>query len=125
VARILPLLDRPGLQEWDVNLLLPRLAGAYLALGDLAQTERVVQPALGRLRAQWSQLWLVDALGVQGQLLARRQQVEEAGQAYDEALTLARGMGYRGARGGSCTRTVCCRSSGKSRRRSPLCSVLQ
>jgi tetratricopeptide (TPR) repeat protein len=92
--RLLPLLDRPGLEESDVTTLLPVLAWAHLDAGDLGQAEQVVALALRRGRADNLRLALVDALRVQALVALRRGVAAEAGCALDEGLALAQHMGY-------------------------------
>jgi tetratricopeptide (TPR) repeat protein/transcriptional regulator with XRE-family HTH domain len=94
VARLVPLLDRPGLEEFDVTYFLPVLAWAYLELGDLAQAEQVIGQALRRARAEQLGLMLVDALRVQALVAARQGRPAEATQALDEGMALARAMPY-------------------------------
>src|SRR5205807_2699717 len=60
-ARLVPLLDRPGLEELFVTRLLPILAGAHLALGQIGEAEQVVAQALRRIRADHIRLDLPDA----------------------------------------------------------------
>jgi tetratricopeptide (TPR) repeat protein len=93
-ARLVPLLDRPGLAEFDVTAFLPTLAWAYLTSGHLAQAEHTVEQALGRARAEQLRLVLVDALRVQAMVVARQEQWQEAEQALEEGLTFARSMPY-------------------------------
>jgi tetratricopeptide (TPR) repeat protein len=94
VARLMPLLDRPGLAEFDVTVFLPVLAWAYLELDDLAQAEQVIAQALRRARAEQLRVILVDALRVQALILLRQRQWDEAGIALEEGLSLARAMPY-------------------------------
>jgi tetratricopeptide (TPR) repeat protein len=79
-ARLVPLLDRPGLQEFDVTMLLPLLALAYLELGDRTKASRTVQEALARARPEGVQLVLVDALQVQVLILIQQGQLGDAEQ---------------------------------------------
>jgi tetratricopeptide (TPR) repeat protein len=92
VARLVPLLDRPGLEEFDVTYFLPVLAWAHLELGDLAQAEHTIEQALRRMRAEQLRLMLVDALRVQALILLRRRHWDEAAHALQEGLALARAM---------------------------------
>ena len=93
-ARLVPLLDRPGLEECDVTLLLPVLAWAYLEQGLVAQATSAVAQALARARREHMRLVLVEALRVQALIALRREQWEEAARSLAEGLTLARAMPY-------------------------------
>jgi tetratricopeptide (TPR) repeat protein len=93
-ARLEPLLDRPGLEEFDVTEFLPELAWAYLELGHLDQAQQTVVQALRRARAEQLRLILVDALRVQAMVAMRREQWEEATSALEEGITMAREMPY-------------------------------
>jgi tetratricopeptide (TPR) repeat protein len=94
VERLVPLLDRPGRQDYDVTALLPVLAWAYLECGQLSQAATVVRQALERARPEEMGLVLVEALRVQALIAARQEQWEEGARSLEEALTLARGMPY-------------------------------
>ena len=65
-ARLIPLLDRPGLEECDVTMLLPVLAWAELELGRPDLADATVEQALGRARPEQMRLVLVEALRVRG-----------------------------------------------------------
>jgi tetratricopeptide (TPR) repeat protein len=93
-ARLEPLLDRPGLEEFDVTEFLPELAWAYLELGHLDQAEHTVEQALRRARAEQLRLILVDALRVQALIALRQERWDEAIVALEEGLALARDMPY-------------------------------
>jgi tetratricopeptide (TPR) repeat protein len=93
-VRLLPLLDRPGLEEEDVTQLLPVLAWAHLELGELGEADAVVRQAIRRARTEGSPLLLADALRVQGLIAIRQGWWEEAERALDEGLALARSMPY-------------------------------
>jgi uncharacterized protein HemY len=93
-ARLVPLLDRPGLEETDVTALLPVLAWAHLELGEVAQARDVVERAIRRTRPENLRLVLVDALRVQAMVAARQEQWEEAARAVEEGVALARSMPY-------------------------------
>jgi len=94
LSRLIPLLDRPGLQEWDVNPLLPRLAWAYLEAGAVEDARRLTMQTVERLRAQRSHIWLADALNAQGVIMARTGRGEEARSAFEEAVALCHAMPY-------------------------------
>jgi len=89
-ARLAPLLDRPGMQESDVEPLLPLLAWAELELGRDEQAAATL--AAGRARC--GRLWLVDALRVEALLEMKRARWQEAVDALDESLTLCRAIPY-------------------------------
>ena len=98
-ARLLPLLDRPGLEEWDVTALLPTLAWAHLDLGDPVQAEDTLALAFRRARAGNHRLALAEALRVQALLALRQERWVEAERALDEGLALAEQMPYPYAEG--------------------------
>jgi predicted negative regulator of RcsB-dependent stress response len=89
-ARLVPLLDRPGLQEHGVTALLPLLAWSHLELCQFAQAEAVLQQSLSRARAARLTLYLVEALWVQALMAIRHRQWEMAYDSLEEGLTLAR-----------------------------------
>jgi tetratricopeptide (TPR) repeat protein len=91
-ARLLPLLDRPGLEECDVTTLLPVLAWAHLELGEVELATSTVGQALARARPQNMQLVLAEALRVQTLVALRRAQWDEAAYSLEEAMALARAM---------------------------------
>jgi tetratricopeptide (TPR) repeat protein len=94
-ARLLPLLDRPGLQELDVTTcLLPILAQAYLQHGDVGKAEEVVAQASARGHGANLRLALVDALRVQAMVASRQGHWSEAADALEEGISLARSMPY-------------------------------
>jgi tetratricopeptide (TPR) repeat protein len=93
-ARLVPLLDRPGLEEYDVTALLPVLAWAHLALGEVAQAGDVVEQAIRRTRPEGLRLALVEALRVRAMVAARQERWEEAERALAEGLALAQAMPY-------------------------------
>jgi tetratricopeptide (TPR) repeat protein len=94
VARLTLLLDRPGLEEFDVTSFLPTLAWAYLELGESAQAEQTIEQALRRARVEQLRLFLVDALRVQAMLACRQERWTQAVDALEEGLALARAMPY-------------------------------
>ena len=91
---MLPLLDRPGLQELDVTFLLPRLAWAHLELGDVGDGEEVAQQAVERAWSQRYHLALADALRVQGVGMATTGHQEEAIGVLEKAVALCHAMPY-------------------------------
>ena len=97
IARLTPLLDRPSLTETDVNTLLPTLAEAYLAAGDVIQAEALVVATCARLRAQHDRFALAEALRVRALVALHRRQGQasrdEVRESLDEALALCHEMG--------------------------------
>ena len=93
-ARLVPLLDRPGLEECDVTSLLPVLAWAHLELGQVDEAAETVEHSLRRARPEAMRLVLVEALRVQALIALRRERWEEATRSLEEGLELARGMPY-------------------------------
>ena len=92
MARLVPLLDRPGLQECDVTVLLPVLAWAHLELGRLDEAAETVEQALWRARPEGMRLALAEALRVRALIALRREQWHTAAEGLAEGLTLAREM---------------------------------
>jgi transposase len=93
-AHLVPLLDRPGLEECDVTALLPVLAWAYLEQGRVEQAADVVGQALARARREDMRLVLVEALRVQALIALRHGQWDEATRSLEEGIALARSMPY-------------------------------
>ncbi len=92
--RLVPLLDRPGLEECDVTMLLPVLAWAHLERGQVDEAAEVVDQALRRARSEEMRLVLVEALRVRALVALRREQWDEAARGLEEGLALARAMPY-------------------------------
>ncbi|HZS92214.1 MAG TPA: AAA family ATPase [Chloroflexota bacterium] len=92
--RLIPLLDRAGLEEMDVTQLLPTLAWAHLELGDVPAAVELAVQAIRRAKAQSLQRALVNALRVQAMVAIRQGQWDEATSALEEGLELARTMPY-------------------------------
>jgi tetratricopeptide (TPR) repeat protein/transcriptional regulator with XRE-family HTH domain len=93
-ARLLPLLDRPDLQECDVTLLLPVLAWAHLELDQVDLAAETVEQALARARPEEMQPVLVEALRVRAMIALRQEQWDEVASSLEEGLALARSMPY-------------------------------
>jgi transposase/Tfp pilus assembly protein PilF len=93
-ARLVPLLDRVGLEELDVTRFLPLLAWAQLELGEVPAAMEVAEQAVRRARAQGWRLLLPDALRVQALVALRRGRWAEAAQALGEGLEVARGLPF-------------------------------
>ncbi len=95
--RLLPLLDRGGLTETDVNALLPLLTWAHLLLGEVDAAETLATRTVARLRAQHDYFTLVDALRVEATLRIRQRRWVEAEALLSECLAQARRMPYPSA----------------------------
>ncbi len=94
-ARLLPLLGRPGREEWDVTqYLLPVLAWAQLELGQTEQAAATAGTAVQRAREGPCRLGLVTALRVQALVFLAWGPLTEAAHALDEGLAVARAMPY-------------------------------
>ena len=98
-ARLTPLLDRPGREEWSATNLLPVLAWAHLELDNVPVAMEVVTQAITRAQAQGYRLALVDALRVQALVATRLGRWDMAAQALEEGLSLARRMPFPYAEG--------------------------
>jgi tetratricopeptide (TPR) repeat protein len=98
-ARLVPLLDRPGLEETDVTGLLPTLAWAYLEVGAVTQAAAVSAQAIRRLRAENDRVGLVNALRVQALVSIGLERWDKAEASLQEALALAQRMPYPYAEG--------------------------
>ncbi len=95
LARLLPLLDRDGMEEWIVTIhVLPVLAWAYLELGETEQAARTIEDALRRQRAGQCRRALVDTLRVQALVSLRQGTMQTAADALEEGLSLAQAMPY-------------------------------
>jgi tetratricopeptide (TPR) repeat protein/transcriptional regulator with XRE-family HTH domain len=95
LARLPPLLDRGDAQEHVVTTyVLPVLAWAYLELGNTEQAAQVITQAVSRARAASYRLTLVDALRVQAMVARRQGRWEEATQALEDGVALARNISY-------------------------------
>lgn len=99
LSRLQPLLDRPGLEEEGVTLLLPTLARSYLALGDPEQAAAIVDNGLRRAALLGYRDLIADLLLVQGLVMACGGRWEEAEGSFDEALSTARHIPYPYAEG--------------------------
>jgi ATP/maltotriose-dependent transcriptional regulator MalT len=94
-ARLLPLLDRWGVEEHNVTTsVLPVLAWAYLELGDMKEARRLITDAIRRARAGKYRLYLVDGLRVQALVALRQGQWASAECDLEEGLHLARVIPY-------------------------------
>ncbi|MGH2409891.1 MAG: hypothetical protein ACRDGS_05910, partial [Chloroflexota bacterium] len=82
------------MKESQTTRLLPRLALAHLELGAVDEAAACAADAISRARDQGARLLLVDALRAQVAISLRRRRWDEAEQAADEGLALARAMPY-------------------------------
>jgi len=99
-ARLVSLLDRPGLTEQDVTILiLPPLAWARLEQGETAAAGTLAARAVARARATDNRLALVGALRVQAMVMTRQGRWTTAARVLEEGLSLARRMPYPFAEG--------------------------
>jgi len=74
--------------------LLTVLAWTYVALDDLDRAEKAAGQALGMAEERHLRLYVPDVLRVQGMILTRQERWDEAGRAFEEAVSLARSMPY-------------------------------
>ena len=94
LARLEPRLDRPGLEEAQVTDLLPVLAEAQLALGQIEAAEETAANALTRAIRQKNRLSHVRALRARSKVLAERGRWDDAQADLEEAVTMARQIAY-------------------------------
>jgi tetratricopeptide (TPR) repeat protein len=94
IAHLQGILDRPGLEEPQVTLMLPLLASAYLESGQVQGAEETVTAAVERARREVDRLALADALRAHGTVLARGERWEEAEDAFREGTDVARQIPY-------------------------------
>ena len=92
--RLEPLLDRPGLTEEQVTMLLPVLARAELEAGNLERAERVLAETMSRAAAQNARLATLDALRVRGVLFSRQRRWTDARHTFERATAMAHAMPY-------------------------------
>jgi tetratricopeptide (TPR) repeat protein len=88
--RLLPLLDRGGVEESEVTWFLPVLAWAYLETGAIDEAEEIVTEVLRRARGSGNQVALADALWVAGKIAAGRRRWDEARQLFEGGIVLNR-----------------------------------
>jgi len=93
LTRLEPLLDRPGMEEYDVTAVLPVLALAHLRAGDAVRAADIVVQATRRARPD-ARLVLVDALRVRALVAIEQGNWREAYRALDEGVAVAREMPY-------------------------------
>jgi tetratricopeptide (TPR) repeat protein len=88
LARLQPLLDRPGQQEIDVCALLPTLARAWCAVGQLERASAVATSALARARAADLQPTIADARHALAGVAASQGKWQAARADFEEALDI-------------------------------------
>jgi tetratricopeptide (TPR) repeat protein len=96
VVRLEPLADLEGARR---TLIQTNLAWAHLERGEVDRAGDLAQRAVTRGRERREQLMLADALRVQGMVLTRREQYEDARRVLEEGLVLAQTMPYPYAEG--------------------------
>jgi tetratricopeptide (TPR) repeat protein len=94
LARLEPLLDRPGLEEEGATFLLPTLARTYLELADPTSAEETAREALRRAAYLGHQETKSEALLVLGASVARGGRWREAESAFDEGVAIVRSLPY-------------------------------
>lgn len=92
--RLVPLLDRPGRQDMYATMLLPILAWARMARGELSESETLIAQAFARADASAFRLASLDALRIQALLEARRARWHESERAARQAVETSRSMPY-------------------------------
>jgi tetratricopeptide (TPR) repeat protein len=97
--RLEPLLDHPGLPEYNVPALLTTLAQAYLQTGDTSRAEEALTESVQRATAANLRFVLVDARRVEGVLRIGQNRFDEARRALEEAVSLARATEFPYAEG--------------------------
>jgi tetratricopeptide (TPR) repeat protein len=94
-ARLLPLLDRTGVEERMVtHFILPVLAWALFELGELDEAAATAAETIRRARSGLCRLALVQALRVQARVLLARDRYDEAACTLEDGLAVARSMPY-------------------------------
>jgi tetratricopeptide (TPR) repeat protein len=93
IDRLEPLLDQSA-GEWPGSFPPPVLAEAYLQAGDVASARDLVHRRVQRLQAQNRRRALPLWLRIQGMILDRQKQWEEADRVFAEAVSLAQAMLY-------------------------------
>lgn len=91
VARLEPLTGEEG---EDVFRILPTLATAYVAIGDVARASQIATEAVEWARAQDVRPLLADALRAKALVLTQQKQWPDALETLEEGLSLTRAMRY-------------------------------
>ena len=94
IARLTPLLDRPGLEEQDVTFLLPCIAWAHLERGELDRAQELAVGAVERAQRQHHLLARVVGLRVLGMALGKRERWVEAERVLEEGRGLAHSLPF-------------------------------
>jgi tetratricopeptide (TPR) repeat protein/transcriptional regulator with XRE-family HTH domain len=94
LARLEPLVEGSEPEDLGTVRLLPLLAQAYLEAGDGGRAEEVALEGVERARAQGNRLALAELLRVRGMVLAREHRGDQAERAFDEAVSVARSIGF-------------------------------
>ncbi len=92
--RLEPLLDRPGLREVQVTVLLPLVAWAHLELGRTSRAGALLDESIARATAQGLRPTLVETLRVGALLEGRSGNWQAASAALDQALQTVRTLGF-------------------------------
>jgi len=94
-ARLASVLDRPGLEEWDVTMwMLPVLARTYLQMGDTTEAGAVVTHTKRRAQAMDIRVVVPEILRVEALLTLRQGRYEQAARTLAEGLAVVRPLGY-------------------------------
>jgi tetratricopeptide (TPR) repeat protein len=99
VTRLEQLIQGVESDNHNLSFLLPILAWGLLEIGEVEHAAAVVQGAVERGRRQEHALALVDALRIEGMVLARQGMIADAVQAFEEDVKLAQRMPYPFAEG--------------------------
>lgn len=92
LARLEPLMDRPGQREIDVCALLPLFAWAHVELGQMELAEAVAGEAVARASAAGMRPTVASALHAQAMVMRGRSRWEQAQNDLEQALELYRAM---------------------------------
>jgi tetratricopeptide (TPR) repeat protein len=92
--RLAPLLDRPGMQEFQVHYVLPPLAWACLECGETERAQALAALSVTRAVADGQRLFLVDALRVQALIAMRLGRWRKAEVNAKKSLALSQDMRY-------------------------------
>jgi tetratricopeptide (TPR) repeat protein len=94
ISRLVPLVERASTQEAEVNLMLTRLAWAYLEGGAVERAEAMASSAVRRCQRLGYRLLLVDALWVQGMVWRRVGRFAQAKKVLVSCSSRARRLPY-------------------------------
>lgn len=90
LARLQPVLDRPDLEEVDVDWVLPVLALAHLDQGEIERAEQVAAHAVDRGARHRNRIIFGEGLRVQGRIFAEQERWEDAERVLEEAIANSR-----------------------------------